>query len=641
MPDQRALTIDDILALDTIADAQISPNGRYVAYTIAQGWTEPEQKLAASTIWLADVDGEPAPRPFTAGPYADSFPRWSPDGQRVAFLSDREKRGVQQIFIIPVAGGEARRLTEVKGGVASFQWSPSGAQLAFLAPDAASEEEEQRKQDKDDAQHVDHDYKFTRLWVVDAAGGEAWAITPPAYQVRSYAWLGDTAWAIATSPTPNEDDFMGSWPLQRIAEGQAAETLWQGAHAISDITSTPDGRWLAWRHAGQDRNGWVAETWVLPPGGEACCLLDDLDGSVNAQAWIGASEALLLTATAHTRSRLLRLPAAGGPPETLLQDYTLLEGVADQPGVSLSANGQGYACLVEDGTHPLDVWVGELGHPPRRLTAHNPQLADVELGATETMQWQAPDGLAIEGVLIYPRGYEPGRRYPLVLHLHGGPNWQWREQFMATWHNWGQFLAARGYAVLAPNPRGSTGRGNAFAAANVRAWGEGDLPDVLAGVDHVVALGIADAERLGVGGWSYGGFFTAWVIGQTERFKAAVAGAAVTDLLSFQAADIPSWLPGAQMQALPWEDQGLYLRCSPISYANRIRTPTLILHGADDQRVPVSQGYELYHALRLRTMPTEMVVYPREGHAIMERHHQRDLLVRVGDSFDRFLGSSA
>ena len=162
MPDQRALTIDDILALDTIADAQISPNGRYVAYTVAQGWTEPEQKLAAATIWLADVDGEPAPRPFTSGPYADSFPRWSPDGQRLAFLSDREKRGVQQIFIIPVAGGKARRLTEVKGGVANFQWSPSGTRLAFLAPDAASEDEEQRQHDKDDAQHVDHDYKFTR-----------------------------------------------------------------------------------------------------------------------------------------------------------------------------------------------------------------------------------------------------------------------------------------------------------------------------------------------------------------------------------------------------------------------------------------------------------------------------------------------
>ncbi len=637
MSEQRTLTIDDIFALENISDAQISPDGHQVAYTVAKTFTEPEQKLLASTIWLAEVDGQPAPRQFTYGPHTDSFPRWSPDGGLVAFLSDREKVDTQQIFVIPLGGGEARRLTDAKGGVTSFKWSPDGRRIAYLAPDAETDEEEQRKKEKDDARHVDHDYKYTRLWVVELAGGEPKAVTPPEYEVRSYAWLGNDSWAIVTSPTPKADDFMRSWPLRRVAEDKPAQTIWQGPHAIADLASTSDGRWLAWRHIGEGRSDWVAETWVLPSGGEARCLLEDLDGSVNSQAWIGDGEALLLTATSHTRSLLLRLPAKGGPPETLLRDYTLLEGFGDQPGVSLSADGRRYACLIEDGTHPLDVWVGELGQVPRQLTRHNAQLAGVGLGATETIRWQAPDGLEIEGVLIYPSGYVRGQTYPLVLHLHGGPNWQWREHFMSDWHNWGQLLAARGYAVLLPNPRGSTGRGNEFVAANRRAWGLGDLPDVLAGVDYVVGLGVADADRLGVGGWSYGGFFTAWTIGHTDRFKAAVAGAAVTDLLSFQAADIPSWLPLSQMQALPWDDPEIYRKCSPISYAGNITTPTLILHGADDQRVPVGQGYELYNALRLREATVEMVVYPREGHPIVERHHQHDLLTRVGDWFDRFL----
>jgi dipeptidyl aminopeptidase/acylaminoacyl peptidase len=636
MTDQRTLTLDDVFALENIYDLAISPDGRYVAYVVSRGYTEGEHKTPASKVWLAAADKSSEPRQFTYGPHADTFPRWRPDGRTLAFLSDREKAGTQQIFLMPSDGGEARQLTSAKGGVQSFKWSADGKAIAYLAPDADSEEEEQRKKDKDDAEHVDHDYKFVRLWVVDLAGGEPRPITPPEYQVQSYAWLGPDAWAITTSRTPNADEFVNAWPVLRVAENTPAETLWQGRFAAHSLASTPDGRRLAWLHDGMDSGGWTGEVWALLPDQEPQCLLDDLDGSVNSLGCLPGGEALFLTATAHTRSLLARLSLNGGALEPLLEDYTLLEGSGDTPGVSFSDDGH-YACLIEDGTHPLDVWVGELGQEPRRLTHHNAHLADVALGAAETIRWQAADGLEIEGVLIYPSGYEPGRRYPLALHYHGGPNWQWRESFMASWHNWGQFLAARGYVVLAPNPRGSTGRGNTFAAANRRGWGLGDLQDVLAGVDHLVELGLADPERLGVGGWSYGGFLTAWTIGHTDRFKAAVVGAGVTDLLSFQAADIPSWLPRAQMLADPWEDPEVYLRCSPISYAGQMVTPTLIPHGADDQRVRLGQGRELYNALRRRGVAVEMVVYPREAHAIMERHHQRDLLTRVADWFDRYL----
>jgi dipeptidyl aminopeptidase/acylaminoacyl peptidase len=233
-----------------------------------------------------------------------------------------------------------------------------------------------------------------------------------------------------------------------------------------------------------------------------------------------------------------------------------------------------------------------------------------------------------------------GRTYPLIVHLHGGPGWYWLQRFMASWHDWGQWLAANGYAVLLPNPRGSGSRGREFMWSNRRNWGHGDLGDVLSGVDTLIARGLADPDRLAIGGWSYGGYLTSWAIGHSDRFKAAVVGAGVTDLLSFQAADIPSWLPGQMMLAQPYDDLDTYLRCSPILAAGQIATPTLVLHGAADERVRLGQGKELYHALKARGVPTEMVIYPREPHLFGELHHQRDLLRRVVAWYDRWLKPS-
>jgi dipeptidyl aminopeptidase/acylaminoacyl peptidase len=261
----------------------------------------------------------------------------------------------------------------------------------------------------------------------------------------------------------------------------------------------------------------------------------------------------------------------------------------------------------------------------------------VTLGEGETVRWAAPDGVQIEGVLLYPAGYEEGKRYPLIAHIHGGPTWQWLMRFVGGWHDWGQWLAAQGYAVLMPNPRGSFGRGRDYAWGNQRNWGHGDFDDVLSGVDALIERGIADPDRLGIGGWSYGGYLTSWAIGHTDRFKAAIVGAGVTDLLSFQAADIPSWLPTQMMLAPSYREPEVYLRSSPITYVANAKTPTLILHGASDERVRLGQGKELYHALQALGTPTEMVIYPREPHIFQERHHQRDVLERVAGWFNRWV----
>jgi dipeptidyl aminopeptidase/acylaminoacyl peptidase len=324
--------------------------------------------------------------------------------------------------------------------------------------------------------------------------------------------------------------------------------------------------------------------------------------------------------------------------EIVVSDRTLVcqRGI-DEPIISMSCDGSRYACALEDGTHPAEVWSGIVGETPQQVTNANSSLREVDFGTSESVRWQAPDGQTIEGVLIYPREYVRGQRYPLVVQVHGGPHWQWLDRFMVGWHDWAQWLATHGYAVLMPNPRGSVGRGLNYLWSNRRAWGTGDFPDIVSGVDALIERGLADPERLGIGGWSYGGFMTAWALGHSDRFKAAIVGAGVTNMVSFQAADIPSWLPGEELLAQPWDDPEIYARCSPISYAGNMTTPTLILHGEADKRVPVGQGRELYVALRARGVPTEMVVYPREEHPIIERHHQRDLLERVLDWYNRWL----
>ncbi len=634
MDTSRRMTLDDIFTLQHLTDARIDPAGATVAFVAARGYTEGEHHLPASNIWLVAWDGNTPARQFTHGPRADTHPRWSPDGRTLAFLSDRDKADTQQIYLIPAAGGEARRLTDAKAGVVSFKWSPDGSQIAYLAADAPTDEAEQRQKDRDDAIHVDHDYMFTRLWIIGVESDQAAAITPPKYQVREFAWYGD-GWAIMTSATPLEDDFTG-WPLMHVAQGRTDTLLQQLRYGTAGLSGSPDGRALAWTHTGAGSEDSVDEVWTMSLDAPPRRVLTDYAGGLTWVDWAADGKVLLVSAIDGTRVAIGRVSLESGRVESLLAGRSMA-AFGEQPQLSVSRDGTRLACVLEDGTQPNEIWVAEVGDAPRQVTTINQRLRDLELGAAETIRWQAPDGLEIEGVLIHPAGYELGRRYPLIMLAHGGPTWQWTQRFMVNWHDWGQWLAARGYAILLPNPRGSAGRGREFAHRNRRAWGLGDFDDLLSGVDHLITQGLADPDRLGVGGWSYGGFLTAWAIGHTDRFKVAVVGAGVTNLVSFQASDIPSWLPNEQMLTSPYDDPEIYSRCSPISYAANMNTPTLVLHGASDERVRLGQGRELYHALRHRKTPTEMVVYPRETHFIMERHHQRDLLTRVVDWYDRWL----
>jgi len=631
------LSLSDIFAMEQIIDAQISPDGTQIAFVVTRDYSVPGYTTPESSIWCVPFDGSNPPRRLTFGSHADHFPRWSPDGRTLAFLSDREKSDVFQIYTLPLVGGEACRLTNVKGGVTSFKWSPDGKALAFVTPDAPNEAEEQRLKLRDDADFVNHNYKFSRLWVLDyPAKDEVRAITPAEYQVQDFAWYKE-GWVILISQTPLLDEMQG-WTILSIQENQAPFKLAQVKYSTYGLNGSADGQSLAWIDSGCDAKSSATELWVIHQGSAPKCVAQDYAGGMLWTDWHPDGESLLIIAVDGTHTRLGQLKLGG---DGKVEDLTLPMNIAEIGSwrfrLSISGDGQRLGCVLEDGTNPTAIWGVTLNGEVKQLSFFNSHLEGVSLGKTETIRWKAEDGREIEGVLIYPSGYEPGKRYPLVADIHGGPTWYWLDRFMGSWHDWGQWLAANGYAVLLPNPRGSAGRGQEFAWCNRQNWGWGDFGDVLTGIDLVIERGIADADRLGIGGWSYGGFMTAWAIGHTNRFKAAVVGAGVTNLLSFQASDISHWLPTQQMLINPYTDPTVYLRSSPINYIADVTTPTLVIHGAADERVRLGQGRELYHGLRILKKQVEMVVYPREPHTLGELHHQQDMLQRVVNWFDQFL----
>jgi dipeptidyl aminopeptidase/acylaminoacyl peptidase len=367
-----------------------------------------------------------------------------------------------------------------------------------------------------------------------AQGGEPHALTPAEYQVRGFAWFAD-GWAVVTSPTPKEDDFSLPWKLRQVREEQPDTALWQGRYPLGFLSASNDGQVLAWTHSGASTDKLVDELWMLEAGGEARRALTEFAGGLAKARVLPDGSGFLVVGFAGTHYTVGLLARASGEAVILLRDRTLAcEHVIGEPIISISRDGSRYACALEDSTHPAEVWTGTLGEMPRQVTSGNPSLGEVKLGASETVHWQAPDGQIIEGVLIYPSDYVEGQRSPLIVQVHGGPHGHWPERLMVGWHDWAQWLAAHGYLVLLPNPRGSVGRGLEFLWSNRRAWGIGDLPDILSGVDALIERGLADPERLGIGGWSYGGYMTAWTIGHTDRFKAAIVGAGVTNLVSFQ-----------------------------------------------------------------------------------------------------------
>jgi dipeptidyl aminopeptidase/acylaminoacyl peptidase len=621
-------TPEQHMAFEGVQGTALSPDGSRVAYVLSTPLTEGEQSEWRTQIWVVPAAGG-EPRQYTRHDSDASAPAFSPDGRWLAFGA-RRGGGDQvrrQVWVMPVDGGEAFPATDAEAGVGAFRWSPSGDRIAYLMTEPETEEEKAREREKRDVIYVDRDFDFAHLYWVpfDPGAGElpdATRVTEGDVHLTAFDWSPDGArFVVAHQPDPRLDTGSEAADLATVpASGGELRPLVTLGGVDASPRWSPDGRWVAFIGEGaQPEPVGLGDVYVVPAdGGEPRRLAETPDRSPNLLGWSGDARTLYVLESLGVDRHVLAVPVDGGP----VRQVTAGAGVVGSPSLDPSATRLAFTW--EDPDTPWDVYVrpveGATDRRPTRLTRLHDHVDVPPMGRTEKLTWPSQDGrFEIEGLLTYPVGYRPGTRVPLILSVHGGPAGVYSRSFTGGPGIYmTQYFADHGWAVLRPNPRGSTGYGKEFRYANVRDWGFGDMDDLMAGVDHVIEMGVAHPDSLLLMGWSYGGYMTSFAVTRTHRFRAASMGAGLPNLVSMvTTTDVGNYLAG-HMDAEFWDDYDVYERHSAIYRIAEVETPTQVIHGAQDLRVPFTQGQEFYRALLRRGVPTEMIVLPRTPHGPRE-----------------------
>jgi len=617
----KLLTPEASLNLLSISDLQFSPDGARVAFVVAE---PPKGERRARHIWIYQKESG-AVRQFTFSAKDETSPRWSPDGKQVAFLSNRDEQ--QQIYVMRADGGEATAVTKGKRSVRSFAWSPDSKQIAFLAPNAKSEAEEKKDKDKDDARIVDKDDKQPRLWLLTLATGEAKALTDAKWEISELAWL-KTGDRLIVSATDHPESDQETHRIFSISIPDGSRRLIFAPHGpFHELQVSPDGATVS--YIGSRVDG---------PSPHDLMLLDidkratrnltgaSLDRAISEHRWMKDGSMLALYVDGF-RNKLV-----GFSPEGMSKIP------ANPPSCNVNAfavSGAGDVVFAgQSATTPPELWFWDQKDSPHQVSHLNDSWKQFTLSAPEFYKYKSFDSLEIEAALLRPSGAVGKSKLPLITLIHGGPTGNWQDSIEV----WGQLLAARGYAVFYPNIRGSVGYGQKFIEMNRGDWGGADFKDVMWGVKDLIDRGIADPAKLGIGGWSYGGYMAEWAITQTNDFKAAVSGAGLSNLISeYGSEEHPAyddWFYG-----VPYESDSLvkFLNSSPFTQLKNAKTPTLILQGETDTTDPPDQSQELHRGLKHYGVETELVMYPREPHGFREEKHLLDRLNRILAWYDAHL----
>jgi dipeptidyl aminopeptidase/acylaminoacyl peptidase len=659
---KRAMIPGDVLGIHSVSSASISPDGQWVLYTVGSWQSSPKdaskpgKEKRMSHLWLVSTAPNPAARQITFGEDGESDPAWSRDGKWISFLAARENSGdkghgapKRQVWIMRADGGEAMQLTNSEESVGAYAWSPDNSEIAYTAKVPLPKEVEAAHKRGDNAQVYEGDFPSLNLYVIDVASKKCTNVT----KGQTFTIEGEPSWSadgkqivFGAKPTPMIRDYRSDIYVVTAAS-KSLEKITNGGGANDSPRWSPDGATIAYLELPNDMKPLPDGIRDQNIGNDHLMLyhvatrkIEDvysakLDLGIGEfgfgdLVWTPDSKGILFSLGDHVYNEAFLYVLAA-------HDYRQLtheKDISFTPSGAFSRDGSQVAYTMQSPTQPSEIYVANASlASPRKLTDTNPQVRDFALGAAKVIQWKSSDGWPIEGILIEPANYQSGKKYPLLVEVHGGPT----EAYTDGFHGEEQMWASRGWSVLLPNPRGSTNYGEKFMRANILDWGGGDYRDIMTGTDAVIARGIADPNRLAEDGWSYGGYMTCWIVSQTSRFKAARMGAGISDNISMQGStDIPGYISlffGGYPSAA---NRKLYIDRSGVTYADHVTTPLLILQGGSDVRVPIDQSKEFFRALKERGKTVELVFYPGEGHGLQGYYHQYDRIRRTYNWINKY-----
>jgi dipeptidyl aminopeptidase/acylaminoacyl peptidase len=648
---KRSITLDDVAKIRNVGDPQVSPDGKWVAYTL--GTVDTEKDKRDTDIWMVSWDGLEQIRLTSTADSSESSPRWSPDNKYLAFLTTRgdesQKKQGAQVWLLNRSGGEGQQLTNIKGGVTDFAWSPDGKRLALVAKDADPDDEPEKKdgwkrktappividryhfkQDRDGYLRALHSH----LWLFDLDTRTAEALTSGRFDEQAPAWSPDgrcIAFVSNRTSDPDRNNDSNIYVIEAKAGAQPRQLTTYTGNDGGQPSWSPDGKWIAYLQGDETKySAYSMNTLAIVPAveeGQPRILTPSLDRPLGGKVvWTSDSHQLMFVVTDDRIAYVGRVPVAGGPVEKLTDGLRVVSSLSRRDDGSL-------ALLSTTAMEPDEIYAVE-NSSMRPLTHQNDQLfASLQLGTTENFTSRSKDNTEVHGIIVKPASFATGQKYPTILYIHGGPNGQDAHNFSFD----RQFFAANGYVVVSVNYRGSAGRGSAYQKSIFADWGNKEVVDLIGAVDHMIAAGISDPARLGIGGWSYGGILTDYTIATDSRFKAAFSGAGSALQTSMYGLDQYTRQYDNEIGP-PWKAQELWMKISyPFFHADRIKTPTLFLGGEKDANVPVAGGEQMYQALRSLGIDTQLVIYPGQYHLLTTPSYQRDRLERYVEWLNKYL----
>ena len=628
---KRPMTIEDTFKFARVSGPRISPDGKHVLYTVSKAdW---EQNGYVTHIWRVGSNGMENVQ-LTRGDKSCGNQRWSPDGKQIAFTTSRS--GKNQIWLMSNSGGEAWQLTDHDPGVSSFEWSPDGKTIYFLASDPKTKDDKAREEDKNSVIVVDQNLKNSHLWAFDVTKKEERRLTEGDFSIRSFVLSPDAGKiAFTAAPTPKIDDNLKIEIYVLDLNNGSPKKLTENKITERGLQWHPDGNAITFvSDSSANLETYYQESIFLLPldGGQPTDMLPDFPKQVYSYEWL-PDNTIHFFANTGVNVHFFKLDPAIGKVEQLTNGIHVYGPAHYRPEIGK------IACVYTNPHTPGNIQFGDINTLNlKTIACANPHVSEFKLAQYKTIHWEASDGYEAEGILILPRDFEEGKRYPMIVQLHGGPESSYKNMFSTSWSIYPHVLAGRGYVIFQPNYRASTGYGDDVMRSIIGRYFEDDIEDIISGIDYLINKGIADPDKLGCHGWSAGGHLTNWLVTHySDRFKAAGSGAGMSNWFSFYAQTDMHYIREIWHTGPPYERAELFRAKSPINYIRNAKTPTIIFCGEDDRRVPAPQSWEMYIGLQRYGVTSEFRLYPGEPHGLRKLAHQKDKMIHELAWFERHI----